>query len=399
MPENKLFDKVTKHILQDVKTQKKPEDTIKDSPLQVEHPAANIALMIAQPGSVVEKLLAPSAYKGLFNAIQTGGDVTGAMFPTPKGFLPRRYSKGKMTDGDITRYWNQENNTINATCVKTDFETGKNDALNFFDSDAYKESSIHNKNLAHRLGKDQFIDYSPYAKDRASTNMELGDKPLRDASKIWIGDENNGFYITSGRMPNENGFVTINTKSAKKDKIMIDLHSDIDDTSFHENLHRGFYGEAPQDNLLDCSKYPFVQTTEFWNWKTRHLLKYPTDEYLSSSGEAAVNALQIGRRAGLEIGQPYPGKEKALEVYQNIIENDHQKGATLSRMNYDTKPKRVWEAITGKYYKEGGEFKNLATYNHLNGIMKSTAVELISPYKAYITPEDEKILRTAKLVY
>ena len=44
---------------------------------------------------------------------------------------------------------------------------------------------------------------------------------------------------------------------------MINLNSDIGDTSFHENLHRGFYGEAPYDNLLDCSKYPLVQTTEF----------------------------------------------------------------------------------------------------------------------------------------
>lgn len=175
MPENKLFNKVTKHILQDAETQKKPGDPIKDSPLQVEHPTANIALMIAQPGSVVEKLLAPSAYKGLSTAVQTGGDITGAMFPAPKGFLPRRQNVDAKQIGPCqytTDKYVLPGSIVDIKKVMQDYKNGYADAEAFLQSDTYKKAARHNVELAEKAGFNDFYGHSPYAAQKVATPMK-----------------------------------------------------------------------------------------------------------------------------------------------------------------------------------------------------------------------------------
>lgn len=60
----------------------------------------------------------------------------------------------------------------------------------------------------------------------------------------------------------------------------------------------------------------------------------------NKSHEAATYAICMGRKAGLQFGQQYPGKEKAMELFSQM-EKDPVYGSSFINYNYEKKPKRV----------------------------------------------------------
>lgn len=74
----KMFDSVTDNIIKDGQKQTQNISTAGgfahryEEPLKDEHPGLNLALMYAQPGNILAKLMAPSMAKGMVNSIASG---------------------------------------------------------------------------------------------------------------------------------------------------------------------------------------------------------------------------------------------------------------------------------------------------------------------------------------
>ena len=59
--------------------------------------------------------------------------------------------------------------------------------------------------------------------------------------------------------------------------------------------------------------------------------------------------MEIGKRLGIQPGTPYPGKTEAIRIIESA-KADPSKGSFVNLYNYKNKPKRMWNAITGKYF-------------------------------------------------
>lgn len=128
--EEKLFRRVTEQILKN--TPEKP----KDRPLIVEHPGRDIALMYAQPGSLLTKLLAPSMAKSFVNNLVEGNTLaafTPALSIDPKAALAlgqeakaankvAPLKRATSTKGQEVIYRHPEN--PNVTIIKNETEGG-----------------------------------------------------------------------------------------------------------------------------------------------------------------------------------------------------------------------------------------------------------------------------------
>lgn len=71
----KMFDSVTERIRNQTQGGLKvnPETGVRyEEPLEEKHPGLTVGLMAAQPGTILEKVLAPSVYKGMINSINEG---------------------------------------------------------------------------------------------------------------------------------------------------------------------------------------------------------------------------------------------------------------------------------------------------------------------------------------
>ena len=84
-------------------------------------------------------------------------------------------------------------------------------------------------------------------------------------------------------------------------------------------------------------------------------------------GEAATNAMEIGRRMGLKPGAPWPGKEKAMELFKKFSESTDPKNAVFNAYNWKLKPRRVWDALTGRYFVIGVGVTTAASLSSYNG--------------------------------
>jgi len=173
-----------------------------------------------------------------------------------------------------------------------------------------------------------------------------------DPNAIWIGTDQNGYWVTPKIIDgNALGRVFL-VQDAGKDLMTISLKGNPQNSAFHETLHRGSYGTVPNIPINTEEKArAAAHNSIFYIWKTNKILRdnYGTG-YLSNPAEAAVNALEIGKIMGLTPGQPYPGKTRALQMFSDAINSGHYKLNFLKDYKWETKPKRVWDALTGKYY-------------------------------------------------
>ncbi len=238
---------------------------------------------------------------------------------------------------------------LNAENIATDYFSGKESAINFLGSKVKRNSDKYNAELAKRIGYQHF-DPNTVAEVRAATPMQ----ERTNADATWIGDKNDGFYLSIKPLQDNAKASVILRDNPAEDELVITPFTNIDRTTFHEFLHRGNYGAYQNKPLSDpWNLFRNNNTDSFYNWKTRHLLKDTTSigDYLYNPGETAANFLEIGNKEmGLSFGQPYPGKQAALNFYRDFLAGNSPKTFVLEKSKWETKPKRVWDALTGKYY-------------------------------------------------
>ena len=218
--------------------------------------------------------------------------------------------------------------------------TGKKAASEFFEHPVVKQSYEHNKDIAKRLGIT--------LQDRPENIAEIVNRPIGVGYEAY---KNNGEF---GAI-HHSGIDDPNDRFSVSWIPMTEL--DAKRIGFHESLHRGFYS-APIKYVntdFDYYKNVYQPTYKYWHWKTSKLLKPGTmDSYLGDvhSGEAGTNLAEVGKIAGVKIGEKWPGDEKFWETLDKWPED---KKFMLEYLNTDTRAGRrhIWDAMAGKYFTVG----------------------------------------------
>lgn len=231
--------------------------------------------------------------------------------------------------------------SLNVDKVHRDVARGTKEAIDFLESDIKKETDLYNKKLAQRLGYKHF---TPYSKGAERARVEV----VPDYDKI--------SYPNSG----DAGKVTLNSNPAE-DILSYNVFYNLHPTSFHETLHRGLYGMISRDKMpIGDNLFEHIgrkaDTRDFYNFKTKKLLvpeneapDLATYKYLFKEGEAAANTMELGKRLGLKPGQEYPGRKALEQMLKEFSESGNEHSYMPSYLNMKH-PKRVWNALTGRYF-------------------------------------------------
>ena len=232
------------------------------------------------------------------------------------------------------RSWNMDK-------IHSDVDKGTKEAIDFLESDVKKETELYNKELAQRLGYDHFTPY-PNGAERARVKVT----PDYETITYPNGEHAGRVYLD----PNPSN-----------DMLQYNKHYNLHPTAYHETLHRGHYGMVPQDRrMLGATGTEHVRrlhdSKDFYNFKTKKLL-VPENEapdlemynYLFENGEAAANTMELGKRLGLQPGQEYPGRQALEQMLKEFSESGNEHSHMPKYLNIKH-PKRVWNALTGKYF-------------------------------------------------
>lgn len=232
------------------------------------------------------------------------------------------------------RSWNMDK-------VHSDVDKGTKEAIDFLESDVKKETELYNKELAKRLGYEHFTPY-PNGAERARVQVT----PDYETITYPNGEFAGRVYLD----PNPSN-----------DMLQYNKHYNLHPTAYHETLHRGYYGMADKDrmpiggNLFEHVKRK-TNTRDFYNFKTKKLLvpeneapDLETYNYLLIEGETAANTMELGKRLGLQPGQEYPGRQALEQMLKEFSESGNEHAFITKYLNIKH-PKRVWNALTGKYF-------------------------------------------------
>lgn len=232
------------------------------------------------------------------------------------------------------RSWNMDK-------IYSDVDKGTKEAIDFLESDVKKETDLYNKRLAQRLGYEHFTPY-PNGAERARVKVT----PDYETITYPNGEFAGRVYLD----PNPSN-----------DMLQYNKHYNLHPTAYHETLHRGYYGMADKDrmpiggNLFEHVKRK-TNTRDFYNFKTKKLLvpeneapDLETYNYLLIEGETAANTMELGKRLGLQPGQEYPGRQALEQMLKEFSESGNEHAFITKYLNMKH-PKRVWNALTGKYF-------------------------------------------------
>lgn len=243
-----------------------------------------------------------------------------------------------------TRKYLTPTGNYNVPLLKQELGIGKQEALDFFNSDIYQATLNHNNALYNRLtGKS------------LSNSIENSIERVNPPIKIKLAYDPNS--QEAAHIAQTGGDI----ESAIHDELMLNAaFPDVDSHVFHEMLHRGNFGKPIRPSILDSEYYENIYKPEqaFFRWKEQKLLdpKYLSehpDNYLIGDGEGFTNMLQIGRALGLRYGQAYPGgiagRMKVNELLARLKFNNILGKGFIADMLNRNKPKRIWDALTGQY--------------------------------------------------
>ena len=244
-----------------------------------------------------------------------------------------RFSKGNLTDSNIfaERY---DGNPLNWDNINNDILTGKRAAIGYLNSKRKALTDQHNIDIAKRLFD---VDITPEVNPGIRASIDMEPNKVSILQGTWY--PKFGIKLTFDPKSTTKGNTVFNYKDPKHDEISLDLSSDLQDAALHEWLHRGNIAGG-RDSITDA----------FYKWKNKKILKpeHWSDKYLESPQETADNLIEIGWRNGIT-NLEYPGFDKAVEKLREIINTDKNKGYLLDKTVWETKPKRVWDALQGKY--------------------------------------------------
>lgn len=232
------------------------------------------------------------------------------------------------------RSWNMDK-------IHSDVDKGTKEAIDFLESDVKKETELYNKELAKRLGYEHFTPY-PNGAERA---------------RVQVTPDYETITYPNGEFAGRVAF----DADPSKDILQYNKHYNLHPTAYHETLHRGYYGMADKDrmpmggNLFEHVKRK-TNTRDFYNFKTKKLLvseneapDLETYNYLLIEGETAANTMELGKRLGLQPGQEYPGRQALEQMLKEFSESGNEHAFITKYLNMKH-PKRVWNALTGKYF-------------------------------------------------
>lgn len=251
-------------------------------------------------------------------------------------------SKGAFTGYDPDMYTEKPMQAIK------DFKFGRQEAWNYLGSKRKQKLDAYNEALLKRIVEsNEQLSSEPFLIERNPQlrSMTPMQKPAtvmqRNPDATWIGNNDDGFFLFYPKGSTEGETHIVENLPASSDQVYLSPRTSLDDSAFHEYLHRGKVGDAK--GLAGW----------LYQWKMKHLMKPQNDidphwrEYVQKPQEA-VNFIEIGRKAGIE-NTPYPGPGPAKIIIKHIIDNDTLKGGLLNSTKWETKPKRVWDALQGKY--------------------------------------------------
>ena len=251
-------------------------------------------------------------------------------------------SKGTFTGYDPDMYVRKPMQAIN------DIKFGRQDAWNYLGSKRKQELDAHNEALLKRIiESNEHLASVPFEIERNPQlrSMTPMQKPTSIMQRIqdatWIGNNEDGFFLFHPEGVAQGETHIFKGLPASSDQMYLSTRTSLDDMAFHEYLHRGKVGDGT--GLAGW----------LYQWKMKHLMKPLKDidpqwrDYAQQPQET-VNFIEIGRKAGIT-NTPYPGPGPAKIAIKHIIDNDSLKGGFLNSTKWETKPKRVWDALQGKY--------------------------------------------------
>lgn len=210
----------------------------------------------------------------------------------------------------------------------------------FFEHPVVKDSYKHNKDIAKRLGIT--------LQDRPENISEIVDSPI---GVNFVPYNNNGEVgaIHHSGIDDPNQLLSIAWTPMTE--------SQAERIGFHEMLHRGYYS-APIKHVntdFDYYRNVYQPTYKYWHWKTSKLLKPEMmDSYLGDvhGGEAGTNLAEVGKVAGVKMGEKWPGDEK---FWGTLGKWPEDKKFMLDYLNTDTRAGRrhIWDAMAAKYFTIG----------------------------------------------
>lgn len=214
---------------------------------------------------------------------------------------------------------------------------GYNEAQRIFFNPVVVETAERNSKLAKRLG----------LKD-ASFTMN-GKEPIYANSSVVGFSRLDAFPETEIKLVDmpPSGRITMHTNNRFKD--VIEYSYDLEDytdalqTAIHENLHKGFYGASPVQMLKASKLIDTKRATKAFPYEPDYLLK---------SGEAATNTNDVRMAMGIKLGDTYPGYTKFKQMLDDFINTNKTKNFVAESFKQDTPRdyKRIWDALTGRYF-------------------------------------------------
>ena len=63
---------------------------------------------------------------------------------------------------------------------------------------------------------------------------------------------------------------------------------------------------------------------------------------------------------GIAPGTPWPGRKKTMELFEKYAGSSDTKTNAFNAFNWKQKPRRIWDAITGRYFALGGTISTSA---------------------------------------
>lgn len=214
---------------------------------------------------------------------------------------------------------------------------GFNEARRILFNPVVVETAERNSKLAKRLG----------LKD-ASFTMD-GVKPIYGNSSIVGFSRLEAFPKSDVKLVDipEKGRIITHTNNRFNDVIEysynIDDYTDAVQTAIHENLHKGLYGTSPVQNLKSQKLIDPKRAAE----------AFPDDpNYLLKTGEAATNTNDVRIAMGIELGEDYPGYTTFKKMLDDFSNANNPSSFIAKSFKQDTPRdyKRIWDALTGRYF-------------------------------------------------